>query len=276
MTKPDVRLCAVTIGAALGFLVASGSATAVPPVCRDGTHTVQSGRSLSLTPDCSDPEGRPLSYGAGTLPANGVLQAAPGGGATYFPRAGFVGVDTFTYWARAPIATAPGYEESNHAMVTITVVPAPSVPSPQSRGRKLKVLREFPPGGRTLAVRRDRVVAYKDVALACGTHQRVFDTIVQDDRPCVAYGYLSALRVVGNSELRSPKLGRYHLQADAGETIPISVKLSRSGIRYVKRHDPLEVYLVIRYAIKGEEEPNCTQVCKEKRSSFRAMLRYRG
>lgn len=267
MTRPAVRLRAVTIGAALGSLVASGSATAAPPVCQDGTHTVQSGQALSLTPNCSDPEGRTLSYVAGTLPANGVLQAAPGGGATYYPRAGFVGIDAFTYWATAPIATPPGYEESNHATVTITVVPGSSVPSPQRQQGKLKVLREYLTGGWKLAVRRDRVATYKDVALACGA---------SDDKPCVAYGYLSALRVVGNKELRSPILGRYRLQADAGETVPISVKLSRFGIRYVKRHDPLEVYLVIRYAIKGEEKPSCTEVCKEKRSSFRARLRYRG
>ena len=266
MTKQAVRFGAVTIGAALGSLVATGSATAVPPVCQDGTHTVQTGQALSLTPNCSDPEGRTLSYVAGTLPANGVLQVAPGGGATYYPRAGFLGVDAFTYWAIAPIGTPPGYEESNHATVTITVVPAPSVPSPPRRQRKLRVLREYPTGGRKLAVRRDRVVTYKDVALACGA---------SDDKACVAYGYLSALRVVGRSELRSPILGRFRLSANAGETVPINVKLSRFGLRYVKRNDPLETYLVIRYAIKGEEQGACTTVCKEKRSSFRAKLRFR-
>jgi hypothetical protein len=169
------------------------------------------------------------------------LQVAPGGGATYYPRAGFVGIDAFTYWAIAPIATPPGYEESNHATVTITVGPASSAPSP-SRQRKVRVRREYLTGGRKLVVRRDRVVRYKNVALACGT---------QDDRACVAYGYLSALRVVGRSELRSPILGRFRLSADAGETVPIRVKLSRFGLRYVKRHDPLETYLVIRYAIKA-------------------------
>jgi Bacterial Ig domain len=266
MTKPAGRVYVVTIAAALASLVASASATAVPPVCQDTTHTVQAGQALSLTPSCSDPQGRTLSYFAATLPANGVLYAAPGGGSTYYSRAGFVGVDTFTYGATAPIDTPPGYEESNHATVTITVVPAPSVPSPQSR-RKPRVLREYPPGGRKLAVRRDRLVTYKDVSLKCDD---------SDDKACVAHGYLSALRVVGNSELRSPILGRYRLQADAGKTVPISVKLSRFGLRYVKRHDPLEVYLVIRYAIKGQEEPGCTEVCKEKRSSFRATLRYRG
>jgi hypothetical protein len=137
------------------------------------------------------------------------------------------------------------------------------------------VLREFLSGGRKLVVRRNRLVAYKDVALACGTHRRVFDRYQHDARACVAYGYLSALRVVGRSELRSPILGRFRLSANAGETVPVRVKLSRFGLRYVKRHDPLETYLVIRYAIKGEEQGACATVCKEKRSSFRAKLRYR-
>ena len=79
-------------------------------------------------------------------------------------------------------------------------------------------------------MRRDRVVTYKDVALACGA---------SDDKACVAYGYLSALRVVGRSELRSPILGRFRLSANAGETVPINVKLTRFGLRYVKRNDPL-------------------------------------
>lgn len=159
----------------------------------------------------------------------------------------------------------------------------PDPPLPRQGTRrppKLAVVREFLSGGRKLVVRRDRVVAYKDVALACGTLRRDFDTIVQDDRPCVAYGYLSALRVVGRKELRSPILGRFRLSANAGETVPISVKLSRFGLRYVKRHDPMETYLVVRYAIKGEEKGACergipTTACKEKRSSFRAQLRFR-
>lgn len=148
--------------------------------------------------------------------------------------------------------------------------PAPDAPLPRQGPRrlpKLSVLREFLIGERKLVVRRDRGVRYKDVALACGT---------QDDRACVAYGYLSALRVVGRSELRSPILGRFRLSANAGETVPIQVKLSRFGLRYVRRHDPLETYLVIRYAIKGWEQRACTTVCNEKRSSFRARLRYRG
>lgn len=65
-----------------------------------------------------DPEGTILTVTRLTAPANGVVSLGPGGSLTYWPDAGFVGTDSFTYHVSDGLLT------SNVATVTIHVTNA--------------------------------------------------------------------------------------------------------------------------------------------------------
>jgi hypothetical protein len=157
--------------------------------------------------------------------------------------------------------------------------PLPPKP-PSSSRRKLTVERTFP---LRIGVIRNRVVGFKGMNMVCGTNERGFD----DPRPCVAYGDLAPLKVIGNEERWFPVLGRFRIEVQAGQSAPITVKLSRFGVRWLKRHGRTEVMLKVRYAVLGQELPAClgpkdprtgqpdSSNCRQKTSKFRAKLRLR-
>jgi len=80
----------------------------------DGATMSTSGTALPITLTASDPQGAPLTYTIATQPSHGSLTGtAPN--LTYTPAAGYVGSDSFTFWA------SNGVYQSNIATVTITV-----------------------------------------------------------------------------------------------------------------------------------------------------------
>lgn len=104
----------------------AGSALAAAPVCTPHTHTVESGRPLSLSADCTDSDGpAALSYSVSTWPAHGSLGGDPStGAATYRSLNGYVGTDSFVYRAY------DGAEMSAPTTVTIDVTASSTVNSP--------------------------------------------------------------------------------------------------------------------------------------------------
>ncbi len=88
-----------------------------PPDAQDDTAQVQAGRSVEIDvlANDRDPDGDPLVLGVLGTAANGTVVPGPGRRVTYTPRAGFTGVDTFTY------RIADGRGGSDEARVTVTV-----------------------------------------------------------------------------------------------------------------------------------------------------------
>jgi hypothetical protein len=109
--RPATALIPCALAAALTL---AAPAAASPPTCDDTSRAVQGAATLELKLACDDARDRRLSYQA-TMPLHGSLSLDQTGRGRYTPMLGFVGTDTFSYWA-----VASG-EESNHATVTVTV-----------------------------------------------------------------------------------------------------------------------------------------------------------
>lgn len=118
---------------ALLLVLASAAFASSPPVCRDVAVTVQeftggSPPSVHINPDCSDPDGSPLSYFFYTQPQHGTAGGGGGGGFDYSPVYRFSGTDSFTYGAH------DGTSPSSAATVTVTVQPRPPAPDADADG----------------------------------------------------------------------------------------------------------------------------------------------
>jgi hypothetical protein len=87
-----------------------------PPVAVNDSATTayQTAVTVNVLANDTDPEGTPLSIASVSTPANGTATIS-GGKIVYTPKAGFSGIDTFTYTA------SDGVSLSNAATVTITV-----------------------------------------------------------------------------------------------------------------------------------------------------------
>jgi hypothetical protein len=145
-----------------------------------------------------------------------------------------------------------------------TVDPIP--PRPQRPTPKLYWDRSTSPFSKnTVTVGRNRIVKFTGQMFSCGT---------QDDKACVLRGYVIHRYVPkgcrrGCSYAFSPVLGRFRIRVPAGETVLFQVKLSRAGLRYVKKRGVLDsLWVPIRYGVAGDD--------KQKRTSLQPKLRYRG
>jgi putative cell wall-binding protein len=112
------------------FTVSDGIATSAPasvsvtvfpdpPVAQDVTATTDQDAPVLVTLDADSPGGHPLTYHY-DQPDDGTVTGA-GPGVTYTPDPGFHGTDTFDYHVD------DGFNDSNTATVTVTVVPLPPV-----------------------------------------------------------------------------------------------------------------------------------------------------
>ncbi len=133
---------------------------------------------------------------------------------------------------------------------------------------------------RALRVGRSRLVRLRGLNFTCGN---------MSDRPCVIHGFAAAERpdpfclrhrCPQQGVVYRPALSRFRLVIPAGQTrSPVTIKLSRSGLRYVKRHRRVRMFVRLFYAISGEEKPACEQTtpdtCREHRTSTVRKLRYR-
>ena len=91
------------------------------PVAADDSYEVDQGGALlvpaaGVLANDEDADGDPMTAALVTGPANGSLALNADGSFDYTPSDGFTGTDTFTYIAN------DGFEDSNEALVTITVV----------------------------------------------------------------------------------------------------------------------------------------------------------
>ncbi len=97
-----------------------------PPVAVDDSVDVVENQTVSgnvLSNDTDVDAGQVLSATLNDSPSNGNLTLQNTGIFTYSPNPGFIGTDTFTYFA------SDGRDFSNLATVTITVHPSPSAPT---------------------------------------------------------------------------------------------------------------------------------------------------
>ncbi len=106
-----------------------------PPTALSQSQTVVTGQTLSLVLAGTDPEGASLSYSIVTLPVNGTVSGAWGGQpqASYTPKAGFTGVDSFTFKVN------DGSLDSAVATVSITVKAAVVNQAPTADSQNVSV-----------------------------------------------------------------------------------------------------------------------------------------
>ncbi|MGH1564531.1 DUF6801 domain-containing protein [Mumia sp. DW29H23] len=128
----------------------------VPPTAEDVTATTVAGKPVQVALKGVDPNGTTLSYEAGAA-AHGTVKV-DGAKATYTPKAGFVGADTFTY------TVSDGVNEAT-AKVTVTVGQAASAvraSAPTSRygtSPRVSVVVSPSAGGRVEIAQGSRVLA---------------------------------------------------------------------------------------------------------------------
>jgi hypothetical protein len=116
------RLLVVGAAAALLVLLLPGSARSAAPTCTDATHNiVNDGSALALDGNnaCSDPDGDTLGYEVTRWPT-GTLTGDSSGMASYTPRPGFTGTDSFDFRA-----IDSGGSPSNVATTYINVTAPP-------------------------------------------------------------------------------------------------------------------------------------------------------
>lgn len=96
------------------------------PSCRDGAAQAVAGRPLTLTLDCSEPNGQPLAHSVGAGTAHGTLRSLDDAAGTvlYTPDAGYVGGDVVTFSA------SDGVNRSGEARIAIAVAAPPPDPGP--------------------------------------------------------------------------------------------------------------------------------------------------
>ena len=90
-----------------------------PPGCSNVSLTTDFDTVGTVTADCSDFDGNPLTYAIVSQPANGTA-AVIGGDLSYTPNAGYSGSDSFSYNAN------DGAADSGVATVSVTVNPVSS------------------------------------------------------------------------------------------------------------------------------------------------------
>jgi hypothetical protein len=102
-----------------------GNSIKQPPVATSQSIVVTGG-ATPVTLLATDPQGAALTYTIATPPAHGTLTGtAPS--LTYTPAAGYIGTDSFTFWA------ANQFYQSNIATVSITVNPTDRAPVANSQ-----------------------------------------------------------------------------------------------------------------------------------------------
>ena len=85
-----------------------------PPAVNNASVKASAGTPTTLTLSASDPDANPIVLRIVSQPANGTV-ALQGKAATYYPRAGFAGSDSFTF------AASDGSTDSNLGTITISV-----------------------------------------------------------------------------------------------------------------------------------------------------------
>jgi hypothetical protein len=92
-----------------------------PPVCQNVSAGTVNTASVTVTFNCSDPDGDALTYEKVSDPSRGTLAGVSGNHVSYGPQPGTTGVDTFQYRARAAgVASDPAT-----ASVNVTAPAAP-------------------------------------------------------------------------------------------------------------------------------------------------------
>ncbi len=95
----------------------TGPGAAQPPLCQDQIVRTNINAPARIQLTCQDANNNPLLLELGDLPKNGTLGNVQGTALTYTPKAGFTGIDTFTFRAFDGAALSPV------AKVTIQVGP---------------------------------------------------------------------------------------------------------------------------------------------------------
>lgn len=91
-----------------------------PPVCQNVGASTRVNTAVTITFNCSDPDGDAVSYEKATDPARGNVAGVRGNQISYAPQIGTSGTDSFTYRAIA------GGVLSDPATVTVNVVAPPA------------------------------------------------------------------------------------------------------------------------------------------------------
>lgn len=99
-----------------------------PPVCQNVSASTAVNTAVTVTLNCSDPDGEPVTYEKASDPARGSVAGVRGNQVSYAPQIGTSGTDSFTY--RAVSAGVP----SDPATVTVDVSP-PASAGPPAPGR---------------------------------------------------------------------------------------------------------------------------------------------
>jgi hypothetical protein len=113
----------------LVLVVAAPASANSRPVCRDAQVTVEAGRSVVVTADCSDADGEAVHPVLGSDVQHGSLSmTGSGDGWTYRPDPGYGGPDSFQYVGMTKLSGATPDDVSAPATVSITVTAPPVQP----------------------------------------------------------------------------------------------------------------------------------------------------
>ncbi|MCI0743825.1 MAG: Ig-like domain-containing protein [Verrucomicrobia subdivision 3 bacterium] len=127
-------------GAIIGYkftirtIVTAANPAMMAPMANNDAYNAFQGQTLSISSpgvllNDSDQEGDPLTVTLKTAPTNGTVTLNSNGSFEYTPNAGFVGTDSFMYWA------FDGVNYSNDAFVTLNVQPPPEQEQQSVGGR---------------------------------------------------------------------------------------------------------------------------------------------
>ena len=103
----------------------TGPGAAKRPACSDSLVATQAGSAVRVPLACTDANGNPLTRKIATQPANGALSSLGADAVTYTPRAGFVGLDAFTF------VSNDGAADSAASTARVAVTPVPTYPLPR-------------------------------------------------------------------------------------------------------------------------------------------------
>ncbi|MDA9841772.1 Ig-like domain-containing protein, partial [Candidatus Marinimicrobia bacterium] len=93
-----------------------------PPVSEEVSVSVVENTAVLITMNASDIESNTLTYLISAQPSNGILGGVAGSQVLYTPNANYIGSDSFIYKVN------DGTDDSNNAVVNITVTPANTAP----------------------------------------------------------------------------------------------------------------------------------------------------
>jgi hypothetical protein len=184
-----------------------------PPTCQNVNTSTPYGLPVVVLPNCTEFAGQPLTYAIAVAPAHGRLSGLEAGGhgtVTYTPAAGFLGTDSFTYYASSTNGT------SATASVSITVTPRSVAGAGHARrsgtGAKIPI---------TCTVHGNAAKRVCDVTLTMSVAQKTKLVTVGRTRVVVRAGHTEPVIIALNGRGK-------HLLAAARGKLPVSIVVTQT------------------------------------------------